>query len=340
MTIFIDHRAGSEELIVHAPFCFCRDCGSKLKISRKKSGRILKAECPTSPSSHSGPGMLVDLAKYVGTGRSSADVYFEGNGPNGKLSIGVEVKKLFSDLLTSLDSGRLPATQIPAMAETFDICWLVVYGACRVNLDSESETYGALQTLKMSPRTGKLEWTDYYLPSRRNRKKPSPLAYSSAERFMAGPSLKLGFPGFSCYRVANIQEAAWWIAEVLYGSWQKRWCDHKSFRQFDRSGTVTRDFDDEGGDEGKGKRPTVLLPSSLSEQEKLTAAIAKELPGIGYERAVAIAKHFHVPQDMATAGVDEWAGIEVSREGKRKVKIGEVRARQIVKFWTGRDPKE
>ena len=62
-----------------------------------------------------------DLIKYEpvrSTGElcrlDSADVCLTGNGPNDAVLIGVEVKSIW-DLISSINTGRLQATQIPAM---------------------------------------------------------------------------------------------------------------------------------------------------------------------------------------------------------------------------------
>jgi hypothetical protein len=329
MTVYIDARAGSEELILHPPFCYCLDCGKKHIITLSKKGSITSSVCPSSPSSHSSLASLVNLSRMVGrsdtnNSSSSADVYFSGNGPTGDISIGIELKKI-SDWIESLKTGRLVGTQISAMLETFDVVWILVYGPCRPNTDINSPTYGSLQV----PHGYRLnQWRDY-----RVGKRKSPVPYSYGERFFASPSLTMESlrdekgreairpSKIRAYRVADIQEAAWWIGECLYPVWQKKWTDHSSFRVFD---DTTSDF----------KQRIAVRPGevTLTEEEKGIATIAAKLPGVGFERAIAVAKHFNSVEEMVLADVDEWAEIKVQRPGKRMVRIGPVRAKEIVRF--------
>lgn len=327
MTVYIDARAGSEELILHPPFCYCLDCGKKLRISRSKKGRIISSVCPSSPS-HSSLASLVNLSRMVGRSKdestSSADVYFSGNGPSGDISIGIELKKI-SDWIESLKTGRLVGTQISAMMETFDVVWILVYGPCRPNTDINSPTYGSLR-VPHGYRPN--QWRDY-----RVGKRKSPVPYSYGERFFASPSLTMEVvkdeqgkqliqsSKIRAYRVLDIEEAAWWIGECLYPVWQKKWTDHSSFRVFD---DTTSDF----------KQRLAVKPGevTLTEEEKGIATIAAKLPGVGFERAIAVAKHFASVQEMVLADESTWAGIGVQRPGKRLVRIGPVRAKEIVRF--------
>ncbi len=58
------------------------------------------------------------------------DCEIEGNGPEGKIKVGIERKKL-GELVTSIKTGRLIGHQIPGMVKHFDIVYLVVEGLWR-----------------------------------------------------------------------------------------------------------------------------------------------------------------------------------------------------------------
>ena len=60
------------------------------------------------------------------------DVMFTGNGPEGLVLIGIEYKKL-SDLLQSLNDGRLLGHQLPGMENAFDYQYLLVEGVYSCN---------------------------------------------------------------------------------------------------------------------------------------------------------------------------------------------------------------
>ena len=67
----------------------------------------------------------------------AGDFLFEGNGPYGRVRVGVE-RKTIPDLINSRDQGRLMGTgkspgQVHKMMEQFDYSWLLVEGIWRGN---------------------------------------------------------------------------------------------------------------------------------------------------------------------------------------------------------------
>lgn len=352
--ILIDKRAGSDELICHPPFSVCPVCGAGLKIERKsgrsgsgpdasnrkraslspvsgrkgkpesesgketrnrnrkqKPGTIISARCSANPR-HRTLAMLVDLtkssvacpeddkSKSTVLQRTSADVEFSGNGPDGKLRIGVEVKSL-ADLLTSIRDGRLRATQIPALLR-YDVPWLAYYGEYRTDPKS-----GHLQVPYWHQKYSRWLWRDYKLGSK-------PVETSYLERFLCSPSLtstKLRTIGFS-----TVEALAYWLGVSLYGTWQKDYHKHRSLFTFDQSGGIPGSH---------------LLPQihPVAYQIMQTAA---SLPGIGFERAQAVADQFGSILEMINATEKQWADVAVvSRGTGRTVKLGPARARAIVK---------
>lgn len=344
--IWIDKRAGSEELICHPPFSTCPVCGAGLKIERKaangtgtesarkrssvshintgsrkpksakeirkpKPGGILAAYCSTNRK-HRTLAMLVDLTKSAVSRpeddksksttlqRTSADVEFSGNGPDGKVRIGVEVKSL-ADLLTSIRDGRLRATQIPALLR-YDVPWLAYYGEYRTDPKS-----GHLQVPYWHQKYSRWLWRDYKLGSKA-------LLTSTFESFLCSPSItttKLRTIGFN-----SVQALAYWLGVSLYGVWQKDYHKHRSMFAFDQSGGIPGSH---------------LLPQihPVAYQMMLTAS---SLPGIGFERAQAVADQFGSILEMINATEYEWSNVAVvSRGTGRVVKLGPARARAIVK---------
>jgi ERCC4-type nuclease len=69
---------------------------------------------------------------YQIVGLRFADVAFLGEGPEGPVSIGIEVKRV-PDLLTSLTGGRLLGHQVPGLLEDYDRAWLIVEGVTRLS---------------------------------------------------------------------------------------------------------------------------------------------------------------------------------------------------------------
>lgn len=74
-----------------------------------------------------------ELLKYFPPGSAQlcelefADFAFEGNGPKGKVQVGVERKQI-RDFLDSVKTGRLLGHQVPGMLRSYDYNYLVVEG--------------------------------------------------------------------------------------------------------------------------------------------------------------------------------------------------------------------
>lgn len=144
----------------------------------------------------------------------AGDVMFSGNGPDGAVLVGVEVKSVW-DLITSIATGRLQATQIPAMLDTYDINWLLCFGEYRASPD------GVLQIQRHN------KWRNFRLGAR-----PVPFGYveSLLSEFTA--------IGVHVKQVHDERSAATWIG-VLYRWWSKQWSEHKGMRTLDRSREIS-----------------------------------------------------------------------------------------------------
>jgi ERCC4-type nuclease len=194
----------------------------------------------------------------------SADVMLIGNGPNDATTlVGVEVKSVW-DVLSSANTGRLQATQIPAMLRTYDVSWLLYYGGHRVARDGILEVF----------RHG--HWASLKIGNR-----PVPCGYLEALL------LDLSVLGVSTHRALDMAEAAQWIG-VLARWWSKPWGKHRGMHTLDRSRDVS------------------LMPG-MDPAIHQRAKVAAQLPGVGFERAVAAARHFPSVQSMINATADEWA---------------------------------
>ena len=214
-----------------------------------------------------------DLVKYEpvkSTGElvrlDSADVCMTGNGPDGAVLIGAEVKTMW-DLMASINTGRLQATQIPAMLKTYDVVWMLSYGKYIAGRD------GALKILRGS------RWRPMQLGKRL-------VPYGYLESFMIG----LAAIGIHWKHTQSIQEAAQWLG-VLERWWAKPWSAHKGMRTFDNSREMT------------------LIPGGDSDMLQ-RARVAAQLPGVGFERALAAARYFGSVTEMVNAGAAEWVKVE------------------------------
>jgi hypothetical protein len=136
----IDYRKGSRDLSLYPPLRdllrSCPSCSGEIgptwklnrssgvyyKVVDPKTKKEIKPKCR---SCH-------DTGRILST-LSSGDVSFIGEGTHGPISIGIEVKSI-SDLITSIQTGRLQDTQIiNGMLNDYDIegRWILHYGLYR-----------------------------------------------------------------------------------------------------------------------------------------------------------------------------------------------------------------
>lgn len=225
MSLWIDDRAGSIDLMQHEPLL------STAEICRLDSG----------------------------------DAMILGDGPDGPLLVGVEVKSIY-DLIGSMQTGRLQATQLPALISTYDVRWLLVYGSYGPGPGGLLQIYG-----KRGPQKFRL--------GRR------PVPYGYVEAFLCD----VAAVGVRVKNVPSSYAAAQWVG-ILHRWWSKPWSKHKGLRSFDNSHSVS------------------LMPS-MDSQTHFRACVASQLPGVGYERAVAAAKHFPSIEAMVAASVSDWQSV-------------------------------
>ena len=111
--------------------------------------------------SRTGSVELADLLKdAIVTTLEFGDCAFSGNGPNGVIKVGVE-RKVISDLIQSINSGRLSGHQLPGLLETYDRVYLLVEGQWRASRkDGTVEVFrhGKFKPLGSSRFTSKRVW--------------------------------------------------------------------------------------------------------------------------------------------------------------------------------------
>lgn len=214
----------------------------------------------------------------------SGDALFTGNGPDGEVSVAVEVKHI-TDLVSSSDTKRLNATQIPRMLEAYDVNYLLYYGLYRPNPND-----GTLQLWHGSTTNGK--WVNHKLGTR-----SVPYGYvESSLLSIEAAGIRVHYVGGNALVDKGMSHAAEWLG-CCYRWWQKQWTDHKYFHVF-HSRPIPNP---------KGERSVVPVLDDIT----LTCAeFASKLPGLGYTRAVAAARYFNSdPWRMLTATVDDWAQV-------------------------------
>lgn len=195
------------------------------------------------------------------------DVMLAGNGPNGTITVGIEVKSV-DDLLSSISTGRLAGHQLPGLVKTYDHSWIAVFGKVRPGPDNylEVQKHGSWKNFKIG-------------------RQPVPYSY------LAGFELTAQF--FSPVRIKWLQdldEVAIWIS-VLDRWLSKPWDKHKGLSVFNRS-------------------QEQAAPVGADPVEAQMARIAADLPGVGWTRGWAAAKHFDSVADMLNAHHSEWQKID------------------------------
>lgn len=256
------------------------------------------------------------LCRLSSDNESSADVAFSGNGPSGSLMIGIELKSI-DDLISSSRNNRLQATQIPQMIQDgYAVRWLLHYGEYRPSLKlyrtSKGKCFNAIEIYREATSTRRAGWYTHKIND-------EPVMYSTIHAFLAGPALYSA--GFQSMRVNTLHEAAVWIA-TLYSTWQKEYADHKSLRCLDQSQDPASRYRRESSELFEvGLRDT----SDPKLQTRIKyAALAN---GFGYEKALALARHFQSVRDMINASPDEIAEITTTSVRGQQRKIGKVLAK-------------
>lgn len=221
------------------------------------------------------------------------DVAFTGEGPNGTMLIGLEVKTV-GDALNCIESQRFTGHQLPGLKATYDASYLVIVGEYRADWDT-----GTLQ-MKSSKgnywfdvKTGSRTWTHY--------------------EFNAWLTMvELGW-GIRTRIVLDMKELARTIVE-MYRVIQKPWEDHKTINPFYLGPTgntpfikpslverVVAQIDGIGPAKAReiGKRfgtvvdmvnsnPTISTPTAVGQALKRW----KGIPGIGKQTATHIIEEF------------------------------------------------
>lgn len=132
------------------------------------------------------------------------DACFVGNGKDGPISVGVEVKAVH-DALNCMGDGRFAGHQLPGLVNSYDRIWLVVEGWYRPD-------FGSGILLADSTRRKELA-----LGSRR-------FMYRDLDNWLTSMEV---MANIRVRRVGDRVETARFVAD-LYGWWSKGWTDHKS----------------------------------------------------------------------------------------------------------------
>lgn len=223
----------------------------------------------------------------------SADVAFAGNGLNGTLQHGVELKSI-TDLLQSIGSGRLQGQggQLQRMLKVYDVCWLLYYGDVKAAFVDDK--FPRLQVMRGN------KWVIGKRP------------YAYLMSFLSG----LTDAGIRVVHVYDKESAVAWIRST-YNRYSKPWGDHKLFNVLQQP------------PEAKKKSRNMidsLLPDRLEEglgvEGRQIMKTMASFTNISYDRALSIARHFRSIRAIMSATEDEIIQIPG---------IGKGIARQLIK---------
>lgn len=164
-----------------------------------------------------GSGDLVPALKALGCPVDSqpldfADCAFVGNGKDGPVAVGIELKKL-SDILACVSTGRFSGHQLPGLVQTYTEIYLVIEGHYRPNPQD-----GVLEE-----RWGK-DWKPVNLGNRQ-------WMYRDFENFLTTIEVR---GGVRLRRVRDRQETARVVAG-LYKWWTEDFDQHTSHIAINRS---------------------------------------------------------------------------------------------------------
>lgn len=131
------------------------------------------------------------------------DACFEGNGPNGKVVIGIE-RKTLGDILNCIDDARYSAHQRPGMAAMYQRSILMIEGIWKPDTTS-----GYMMSLIRG-----INWSAFRYRSRM-------VPYNKLFRYL----LSIQLTGTIVIITQDIEHTAFNICECFY-YFQKRWEDH------------------------------------------------------------------------------------------------------------------
>ncbi len=220
------------------------------------------------------------------------DVYFYGNGPQGIINIGIEIKSLH-DLVTSLDTGRLQGQgtgsshgQLLRMLDYFGMSNLIYYGNYEASDDDNplvryvtTNTKGLIRRIarRYANDHGRfIPWLDSILKTLHLGKRK---CYWSG---LHSALSRLQHHGVHVHHVVTKREVAILITS-LYNLYQKPWSAHKLFRAFNTSNPTS----------------TRIRVQRIPHKIKVAAKILTGIDQVGYETSLAIAHHFDGDVAMA-----------------------------------------
>ena len=206
----------------------------------------------------------------------AGDVMFAGQGPSAPVVVGVEIKRL-QEVPETIRTGRFASQQLHALLDACQSPWLLVYGRGRRDSDG-------MLSIRDEGRGGR--WFPA-MPATRADTVESWLVSMAATTAVR------------VVRAESFDAAAHWLAG-FWRWWQRPWSSHTAAKQLYRSAP-------------RASNMLAELWSTRQDPQTLPRRLAKELPGVGWERSAAVAAHFgdaaSLIRAMAAPDPAEWAKV-------------------------------
>jgi len=243
----------------------------------------------------------------------SADVRFHGNGPDGRVSIGIEIKHL-SDFLQSMADGRLAGRQLREMRREYDYCFLLIQDRIAMSAHGHLQVWLPAKPKDMSPKTwGEKRYEAYYY----NRGRYVDTIFGARSKFLwsAFWSHVISLSargGFRLLMAGSNQEVGAQLGGA-YDWWQKKWFEHSSVNVFDES----------------------HLPE-LVEASAPARMLHAGVLNLGWALAMKVAEHFGSIDAAAQATFVEWLEIDGIGPVLAKRAMRALRTKHVFRSISGR----
>jgi ERCC4-type nuclease len=213
--------------------------------------------------------------------------FMSPNGPDGLCSVGIERKRV-RDMLGSMESGRYAGGQLPAMLHVYDFSFLIIEGWYRANPES------LRLELPAGQRGGRTRWKEQVWGTRA-------MHFAALDSHLT--TLRLHTP-VQIIKTRTPQETAMEIFILWHHFASKKWDQHKSHLRF----------------------PAHVRPPGNVEPSFIRC-VAKEIPGVAWERSKACEEIFLSGQDMFNADWERWAMIDGITPKRAREIVARIRAR-------------
>lgn len=223
-----------------------------------------------------------------------ADICWWGNGEDGLVAVGVELKNV-NDLIASMRSNRLSGHQLPGLFENYGVVVLLVQGIWQAGENGEVQIWNGRGWSGAASGRG--------------------IMYREVDHYLATLEHKCGVV---VKQTSTKQQTAAWVVS-RYKWWNdKEWHQHRSHE------AIYAEYEPNGGRGHKGR----FMRRSVGLAEK----VAAQLPGVD-RAAWDVARRFGTVEQMVQASPQEWAGVEVSTHGKGGVKKAHLGMKRGEKIW-------